>query len=53
MNNIIPGMLLFLLLPAFSRLIPGCAPLPKTSEIIGNVPADHGPPRIASTRGIL
>jgi cardiolipin synthase len=42
--------LLFLVVSGFSS---GCAPLPKTAEIIEQVPADHGPPRIASSRGLL
>jgi len=53
MARIIPRMLVFLLPLAIFGLFSGCAPLPKTSEIIGSVPAGHGPPRIDSARGLL
>ena len=53
MARIISRMFVFLLSLAIFGLYTGCAPLPKTSEIIGSVPADHGPPRIDSARGLL
>jgi cardiolipin synthase len=45
----------FRLLVAISlfAVISGCASLPNAPEVIGEVPADHEPPRITSARGQL
>lgn len=53
MIRIIPRMFVFFLSLAVFGLYTGCALLPKTAEIIGSVPTDHGPPRIDSARGLL
>ncbi len=44
---------LSLLLVICLGFVSGCAPLPKASEVIGNVRSDGNPPRIASIHGVL
>lgn len=53
MNNIVQRILLLLLASTVSGLGAGCAPLPKTAEIIDNVPDKQAPPRITTGKGPL